>query len=127
VNGETCCEGTTCVFYGEGDSRCEQTCAYGSDCPSCCCVPLESGSASVCVDQSYCGYDVSCTGGCAISGSQCYSSSDCCQASPYGSVCIENSGMWFSCFKVCSTGSDCYSGCCNYNSFISQYICETCG
>jgi hypothetical protein len=126
LNGEVCCGGTTCVFYAEGDSRCEQTCTYGGECATCCCVPLQSMSTSVCVDQSYCGYDVSCLGGCAISGSQCGTASDCCQESPYGSVCIQNSGMWNSCFQTCSTGADCYSGCCNYNSFVGQNICETC-
>jgi hypothetical protein len=114
------------VYYAEGDSRCEQTCSRGADCGSCCCVPLMNMTANVCVDISYCGAEQYCGGACGSPGSICSYDDDCCDPSPYGAVCIQNAGGWTSCFKVCSTSTDCASGCCNYNAQSGQNICETC-
>jgi hypothetical protein len=53
-NTPRCCEGSACASQGDDPFTCHKTCTQPSDCPTNCCRPLSSNTASICQPAEYC-------------------------------------------------------------------------
>jgi hypothetical protein len=50
-----CCDGSTCLSFDDAASfSCFQNCSSDADCPGSCCIPLSSGTGSVCGPPGNC-------------------------------------------------------------------------
>lgn len=100
-NENGCCNGSTCINNMDTPGICALNCENGSECNTGCCAPISDAAGSVCAPVEYC---VACVG----AGDSCAADvNSCCS----DSVCVNNS-LGIHCAALCSTGSQCNSGCC---------------
>jgi hypothetical protein len=107
ANGDCCGYPDTahCVDYGNGGT-CAPLCAANADCTTGCCVALMSG-AMACAPSNAC----STTGTCVGDNQTCNVNGDCC-GFPDKNRCVDFGSGTGTCAVVCTTGTDCSTGCC---------------
>jgi hypothetical protein len=120
TNGQ-CCGFTTgenvCVDTGDPElgSVCLVVCAANSECRSNCCAALQGDPTRVCGPAELCGGS-SDGGTCVEDTDPCTRNSDCCGFASGESVCVDTGpapgGIGVACLVVCTSGTQCRSGCC---------------
>jgi hypothetical protein len=112
--GTTVPNGATCTT---NDNSCHAICSSNSDCASGCCEPLEGVTYGACADATQCQPQ------CVAPGGTCTASAQCCQTGitvPNGATCTTNDN---SCHAICSSNSDCASGCCEPLEGVTYGAC----
>lgn len=105
VTGAAACIHVTYTDGGTSSSHCACECNAGEQCHSGCCAPVTDTNYSVCASESICNPS------CAATSAACSVNSDCCgfAGHPAEAICISTDSV---CHAVCSSGTDCKSGCC---------------
>ena len=109
-DAQACCNGSTCVDFGDGVVECAGNCATGNDCLDCCCIPLQ-GTGAVCA-LGFCSGECEPAQQCSAIGSLCDLDEDCCEFSAGGAWCVNDPNWGLSCAASCEVDDDCQSGCC---------------
>jgi hypothetical protein len=120
-----CCQGGGGVGSGgqvciSNDNACHAICSSNSECASGCCAPVQGQNYGVCATAADCQPPPP---SCSHPGQSCASPSDCCSNdpnAPMGQTCLSNDNV---CHALCSSSSECTSGCCIKLQGVSYGAC----
>lgn len=111
-----CCRGACLESENPDWAGCRPRCDTDADCPETgCCMPFTGETSGFCTDAVYC----SCGEVDAPCGHQ--GEPQCCE----GNVCAGTSDETLTCNQVCTTDTDCATGCCSPLASGDTSICST--